>query len=109
MKSKLCFKTLDGYLFLRPDDINFVKSEDVYSYVFNDTSKHFIHCSLKTLEEKLPKNTFIRCHRSYLVNIDKVVKFIRAANFTLLLENGKEIPISRNKKEEVMRKLGILN
>jgi len=107
MRNKLCFKTLEGYLFIRPSDINFVKSEDVYAYIFNDKSKYFINCSLKDLEKKLTTENFMRCHRSYLVNLDKVVKFIRSSNYKLLLENGLEIPISRGKKEEVARKLGI--
>jgi len=109
MKKKLCFKTLDGYLFIRPDDINFIKSDDVYAYIYNDKTKLFVNYSLKVLELKLPEENFVRCHRSYLVNIDKVVKFIRASNFKLLLENGLEVPISRNKKREVIKKLGIDN
>jgi len=98
---------LDGYLFIRRDDINFIKSEDVYAYIYNDKSKLFVNYSLKVLEQKLSSEIFIRCHRSYLVNIDKVVKFITAANFKLLLENGMEVPISRNKKKIVAEKVGI--
>ncbi len=109
MKKKLCFKTLDGYLFISPDHINFVKSEDVYAYIYNDKVKLFVNCSLKGLEEKLPSNRFIRCHRSYLINIDKVVKFIRAKNFKLLMENGIEIPLARSKKKIVAERLGIEN
>ena len=98
---------MDGYLFIRRDDINFIKSEDVYAYIYNDKSKLFVNYSLKVLEQKLSSEIFIRCHRSYLVNIDKVVKFITAANFKLLLENGMEVPISRNKKKIVAEKVGI--
>lgn len=107
MKSKLCFKTLEGYLFIRPDDINFIKAEEMYAYIYNGTSKHFVSSSLKSLEQKISLESFIRCHRSYLVNIDKVSKFIRKDNAKLMMENGIEVPISRNRKTEVMEKLGI--
>ncbi|MEM9546840.1 MAG: LytTR family DNA-binding domain-containing protein [Bacteroidota bacterium] len=107
MKNKISFKTLDGYLFLLPDEINFIKSEDIYAFVYYGGARHFINCSLKSLEEMLPRDSFLRCHRSYLVNLDRVVKFKRTNKFTLLLENGLEVPISRQKKELVMRKLGI--
>ena len=107
MKNKLCFKTLDGYIFLRPDDINFVKSKDVYSFVYNDKSRLYVHCTLKDLEEKLDAQSFMRCHRSYLVNVDKVVKYVRASNALLLFENGQEVPISNTKKKVVLQKLGV--
>ena len=109
MNKKSCFKTNDGYLFIHPEDINHIESEEAYAYIYCGSTKHFVHCSLKSLELILPGESFVRCHRSYLVNVDKVVKFIRAANFKLLMENGMEIPIARGKRKIVTKELGIEN
>ena len=50
------------------------------------------------MEQMLPKGNFVRCHRSYLVNI----KYIKVVNKdTITLESGIKIPISRGKYEEV--------
>lgn len=65
-------------------------------YTIND--KITIRKKISDMEEILPKESFIRCHRSYLVNI----KHISVVNKdTVTLEDGTKIPISRGKYEEV--------
>lgn len=104
-QEKLCFPTSDGYLFLRIDDITYIKSDDIYSYIHNGTTKHFSTQSLKLLMEQLPEDQFIRCHRSYIVNTCKVFKLIKSGNCKLIMENGDEVPVARGKKEETTKKL----
>jgi len=50
---------------------------------------------------------FIRCHQSHLVNKAFIKSWVRESGQFLLLQNGTEIPISRNKKNllaEALRK-----
>ena len=49
--------------------------------------------SISKLEERLDKNDFIRCHRSYIVRIDKIRRVKRA---WIELKNGSRIAVSRN-------------
>lgn len=66
-------------LTLHPGKLLLMKAEDNYVQVFyisgNTISKELIRTSLKKLESYLSPNSFVRAHRSYLVNISKVVLF----------------------------------
>jgi len=53
--------------------------------------------SMKSLEEKLPDNKFMRVHRSYIVNLDKVTTVER---FRIVFDDKIRIPVSDNYKEK---------
>ncbi len=58
------------------DDILFVKSEVDYVQIFYGGSKLLVQGSLNNWEQKLSNDGFVRVHRSYLVNLDKITKII---------------------------------
>lgn len=66
-------------LTLHPGKLLLMKAEDNYVQVFylsgNTISKELVRTSLKKLESYLSPDNFVRAHRSYLVNISKVVLF----------------------------------
>ena len=69
-----------------------------YIDIYTTSDKITIRKKISDMEQMLPKGNFVRCHRSYLVNI----KYIKVVNKdTITLENGIKIPISRGKYEEV--------
>jgi len=53
--------------------------------------------SMKSLEEKLPGNKFMRVHRSYIVNLEKVTTVER---FTIVFDDKHRIPVSENYKDK---------
>ncbi len=53
--------------------------------------------SMKSLEAKLPENKFMRVHRSYIVNLEKVTTVER---LTIVFEDKNRIPVSDNYKEK---------
>ena len=103
----------DEYLFIKSenklvklkyDDILFVESMgDYVKFVTND-KKYISHNTISGVNDKLDKNQFMRVHRSYVINLHKIDD-IREND---LFINGIEIPISRNLKSEVIKKLTIL-
>ena len=60
---------------------------------------------LKEVEEMLQEHSFVRVHRSYLVNINEIEKYIKGEGGYLLMTNGAMVDVSRNKKELLLRKL----
>lgn len=98
------------YFFVRADRkmIKICHSEITYIESLADYIK--IHLSYKTvvtretitsIEAKLPKNEFLRTHRSFIISIEKIDSFTSE-----LVEIGKkQIPISRSYKNEVLQKL----
>lgn len=71
------------------------------SYYTSDGKRIIALESLKKLEEILPKNRFIRTHRSYIVPIN-LIKVIEGNN---VLINGKQIPIGVSFREQVLKKI----
>jgi two-component system LytT family response regulator len=56
-------------------------------------------------EELLKPYGFIRCHQSHLVNRKHVKSWVKDSGGFLLLDNGDQVPVSRNKKDVVARAL----
>ncbi|WP_378956199.1 LytR/AlgR family response regulator transcription factor [Pelosinus sp. sgz500959] len=66
--------------------------------------------SMNYWEERLTEFNFFRCHKSYLVNFDKLEKILPMFNNTYLLkffDYPTEIPVSRNKAKELSQILGL--
>lgn len=64
-----------------------------------------VSCTLKVIEEMLEDYSFIRVHRSFLVNLHEVEKYVKAEGGYVVMSDGSHIYISRNKKEELLEKL----
>jgi DNA-binding LytR/AlgR family response regulator len=81
--------------------INFCQAAGDYSEInLTDGRQHLYSGTLKNLESELP-STFLRVHRSYLVNLEQVTRLQTSATksigsaASLLLQNGQQLPVSR--------------
>lgn len=61
--------------------------------------------TLSDFEPKLNPSKFIRVHKSHVVNLQYVVKYTKGDGGTLTLQDGSEIPVSRSRKEELLKRL----
>lgn len=79
------------------DDLLYLEAADNYVQIHyidnNKNSKFLIRNSLKKLEEVLPTQSLVRCHRSYIVNFEKV-KIIRKERDSLYIDLDCNPPIS---------------
>ena len=105
MEQGVLFIKAEGKLVkLNPEDIVFVESMRDYVKFVTPSQKYVTYSTLKNLEEKLSKTTFLKVHRSYIVNINKIDD-IRGNTIYL---QGNQVPIGKGHKEEVLRRLNIL-
>ena len=81
----------------------YIESDDNYIIVWYSDSKgalkkYMIRCRLKTVEESFKGSSLVRCHRKYIVNMDKV-KVLRKEKdgYELDLENDAIPPITITK------------
>jgi DNA-binding LytR/AlgR family response regulator len=82
------------------DELLFIESLDNYIKVHMNDSSIICYESLSGIEKELPSN-FIRIHRSYIINLDKINVFTSS-----YIEIGdKRFTIGRNYKEEVLKRL----
>ncbi|MFQ3853048.1 LytTR family DNA-binding domain-containing protein [Staphylococcus parequorum] len=98
-------KTSEKTLFLDPIDIDYLEGQDgkVVIHVGNEQYTH--DTTLQAIETIIIPYGFYRCHRSYIVNLQKVSEIISWSknNYSIRLNNTKEmlIPLSRQKAKEI--------
>ncbi|UBH13201.1 LytTR family DNA-binding domain-containing protein [Macrococcus armenti] len=102
---RIAVKTEDKTLFINPEDINYIEgAEGKVNIHFNGESFKADY-TLNELEEKLKVYGFYRCHRSYIINLQKVTEMITwSKNSYSIKIDGLEntfIPLSRNKVKEI--------
>lgn len=108
-KEKVALPTSDGIIFMNIKDIVFCESDGNYTKIYIQQGKPFTFTkTLKDMEELLHESSFYRVHHSYLVNLKQVEKYIRTDGGDIKMSNGKIIPVSRQKKEEVLGELAKL-
>ena len=100
----LFIKAEDKLIKLKKDDILFLESMRDYVKFVTPAKNYITYSTLKNMEEKLIGPNFIKVHRSYIVNINKIDD-IRGNTIYLL---GNQIPIGKGHKEEVAARLNIL-
>ncbi len=86
---------------IRYADIKYVEGMREYVSFHLSTGRITALMSLKSLEEKLPSNQFMRCHKSFIVNKDTVT----ALESNNLLLGDKAIPIGQSYKDEVVNEI----
>tara|TARA_R110002153_G_scaffold10153_3_gene40528 strand:+ start:303 stop:959 length:657 start_codon:yes stop_codon:yes gene_type:complete len=83
------------------NDIKWVEALGDYIKVVTNEGNIVILSTMKSFEKQLPEDKFLRIHKSYIVNLEKVEKF----NSKNIEVEGRQVPLSRNKKNELMEAL----
>lgn len=105
---KMALPTTEGIIFIKVSDILYLQSNINYTYIFvKGEDRITASKTLKDYEEILPENTFCRIHQSYMCNINFVKKVLKEDGGFVLLDNGQKIPVSRRKKEDLLKLLNV--
>jgi DNA-binding LytR/AlgR family response regulator len=84
--------------------IYLVEAKGDYIQVKTETQNYTVHSTLKKIEEKLPDNLFLKVHRSFIINVDKIIDI--EDNSVLIKKDV--IPVSRSNRPELMKRLNLL-
>ena len=84
--------------------IYLVEAKGDYIYVKTEEKNYTVHSTLKKIEDKLPANLFLKVHRSFIINITKIVDI--EDNSVLIKKDV--IPVSRSSRPELMKRLNLL-
>ena len=82
-------------------DIRYIESRKDYIQVYTTKGEWLCHQSLTDITSRLPGEHFVRLHRSYTVALDKIDLFRN----NIVHIQGKKIPVSREKRQELRRRL----
>ena len=105
-EQRIALTTLKETRFIKTSEIVRCESSNNYSTFFLQEGESLLVCKpIYEYEEILKDYGFIRCHQSHLVNKRFIKSWKKEYGDFLLLSNGNEIPVSRNKKESVKKAL----
>lgn len=100
----IALPTMEGLEFVEINKIVNCESDSNYTYIFTEEGeKFYVSKTLKDIEEMLKGHNFVRVHNSHLVNILHVKRYIKGRGGELVLKNGKYVPVSRSKKEDLLK------
>ncbi len=95
--TKLVARTGSKITVIPLDTIHYLQAQDDYVLVVSDLGNHLKEKTMKFYEEHLPADTFIRIHRSYIVNIKQIknIYLFGKETWSVVLKNGSEIRASQ--------------
>jgi len=103
VQGKITIPQQNGFEVLETNTILYCKADDNYTEIFlKDNKKKLVSKTLKYIEEALSEANFARVHKSYLVNVNEVVKYLKGKGGSVVLSNGKEIMVSASRKTELL-------
>lgn len=86
------------------EKIHLIEARGDYILIKTEDQNHTVHSTLKKIEQKLPENLFLKVHRSYIINVTKIIDI----EDNSVLINKDVIPISRANRPELMKRLNLL-
>ena len=97
----IIFKTNETIYSVREKDILYCKSDVNYTRIYLENGNTIlVSKTMKLIENTLNHTTFIRCHKSFIVNKQHVFKYDK--NGYLLLKQNIKVPVSSRRKKETL-------
>lgn len=103
---KIALPVGEGFSMVHVNDISYLQAESNYTWVYlTNKEKHLIAKTLKEIESLLNFPQYFRAHKSYLVNLNHVDKYIRGQGGYLVTAGGEQIPVARSQKSDLIQVL----
>jgi two-component system LytT family response regulator len=106
--ARIPIKTNGRVLFLRPEHIDWLEAADNYVRVHTRDDSHLVRDTLSEFETRLDPARFARIHRSAIVNLDRVKELqpLFHGEYSVLLENGTRLTLSRRYRDRLQARFG---
>lgn len=102
-KQRIILTTAEKIHVINVNDILRCESDNYYTnFFFTDGTKLLISKTLKENENLLREHSFVRPHKSHLINTKYIKGFLKNEGGFIVMTDGSQIPVSRRRKEEIM-------
>lgn len=106
LKDKIPVPDREGIELIPYDNIIYCKSDGNYTtLVIIGNSKKTVSKPLKYFEVNISSEQFVRIHKTYLVNLTHVKKYLKRDGGDLVMTNNDILPVSRNYRSELLKLL----
>jgi two-component system, LytTR family, response regulator len=104
---KLPVPSMRGLVFIPVAEILYLQSEGNYTTIFTQNQQDVVSSkNLGDYEELLGQLHFLRIHHSCIINLGKIREYVRGEGGSVILNNGKELPVSKRKKQQLLDLIG---
>ena len=101
---KLSIPSNKGYEYVNTNDIIRIEADGRYSIIhLKDSSNITVTKLISELIETIDDSTFYRPHKSHFINLNYVKKFVKTDGNYIEMEDGAQVAIARNKKDEFLK------
>jgi two-component system LytT family response regulator len=101
---KLAIPSESGLQMIPFSELIYCEAERAYCRFHLASKKNIlVSKSMKEFEEILIRNNFLKVHKSNIINIQHIEKYLRGTGGQLLMTDGSIVPVSIRKKEELMK------
>ena len=97
-KAVITVKSNDGWIPIPFADVIYLEAKERKTFVYSKERAGTHKYTLQEFDYILPKDSFIRCHRSYIVNVNQIVEIFpdTHSTFILSMSDGSQIPVSQS-------------
>ena len=105
--SQVALPTMNGLDFVAVENILYCQGEgsQTAAYLKTQTLPIILSKTLKECEELLNSNGFYRIHKSYLINLNHIKKYIKGKDGQVVMSNDRTLEVSRNYKDAFLEHL----
>jgi len=95
--------------FIDVADVDYIQASGPYAELVTGTKRRLIREPMQSLDDRLDPRRFMRIHRSTIVQLDRIDTLLRGSggDYELQLKDGTRLRVSRSRREEVERRLGL--
>ncbi len=105
-EQRIAISLTDKIEFVAISKIIRLEAEGNYTHIYmEDHKKYLVSKTLKEYHELLENHQFLRTHQSHLINFHKIKAYVKTEGGYLLMRDESQIPISRQKREEILRRI----
>ncbi len=103
---KIALPVSDGLLFVAVEELLYLKADGSYTEIYMvGANKILVSKNLKEFEGLLSNSLFFKAHRSYIINLSRVKQWVRGDGGYLIMENGDEVSLSKERREDFIKSI----
>lgn len=104
---RLAIRSRGRIHFLKIEDIRFIQAAGNYVALHTGEKEHLLRETLKSMEDKLDKDKFVRVHRSTIVNKNYIreLELVTSGEYCIHMSGGERLMLSRKYREKLLNRL----
>jgi two-component system LytT family response regulator len=105
-EDQIALSSSEGFVFVKLRDLIYCKGDGAYTYFFmKGDEKLTVSKNIGEFESLLLQRGFFRVHKSYLINLNELRRYVRGEGGYVVMSNGHQVDVSKRRKEAFMATL----